>query len=225
MLKRLLKPSAFKLAVLIGVAFASLHFVMQAGGVGGGALDVLELLEQRALDLKFRRRGPIPTSGQVVVVGIDEASLQKFGLWPWNRELVARGIQHLHEAGAAAIGVDIAFTDPDRSSPHLTVNALIDALAARTEALPKGEELRTLADEAPTPLRLKLTALSERIGRGPTEELRTALLAAKLPDPDAEFARRLAESPRTVLGVFGVHGRDTAAIPAEVMARNARAID
>ena len=43
-----------------------------------------------------------PGSG-VVVVDIDEASLARFGQWPWSRSRVADLIGRLQDAGAAAI--------------------------------------------------------------------------------------------------------------------------
>ena len=57
-----------------------------------------------------------PGSG-VVVVDIDEASLARFGQWPWSRSRVADLIGTLRDAGAAAIGLDIVFAEPDRTSP------------------------------------------------------------------------------------------------------------
>lgn len=53
----------------------------------------------------------------VVVVDIDEASLARRGQWPWPRTDVAALIRRLQDAGAAAIGLDLLFAEPDRSSP------------------------------------------------------------------------------------------------------------
>ena len=53
----------------------------------------------------------------VVVVDIDEASLARLGQWPWPRSQVAALIRRLQDAGAAAIGLDLLFAEPDRSSP------------------------------------------------------------------------------------------------------------
>lgn len=61
----------------------------------------------------------------VVVVDIDEASLARYGQWPWSRSRVAEMIGNLQDAGASAIGLDIVFAEPDRTSPA----ALRDAWA------------------------------------------------------------------------------------------------
>lgn len=60
-----------------------------------------------------RERGSAPA----VVVEIDERSLDARGQWPWPRTLAAELIQAIAAAGPAAIGVDILFIEPDRSTP------------------------------------------------------------------------------------------------------------
>ena len=52
-----------------------------------------------------------------VVVAIDDASLAALGRWPWPREVHARMIDRLHEAGASAIGIALLFSEPDTSHP------------------------------------------------------------------------------------------------------------
>lgn len=63
-----------------------------------------------------------PGDFQVVVVDIDEASLDKVGQWPWPRHLVAQMVERLQDAGAAVIGLDIVFAEPDRYSPREVLN-------------------------------------------------------------------------------------------------------
>ncbi len=72
----------------------------------------IQLAEARASDLKFRMRGAIAPNPAVVVVAVDEKSAQKFGLWPWPRDRMAKAIEHLVDGGARAIGLDMIFTDP-----------------------------------------------------------------------------------------------------------------
>jgi adenylate cyclase len=56
---------------------------------------------------------PVP-----VIIDLDEASLREYGQWPWPRYLVADLLDALNEYGVAAIGLDIMFSEPDRSSPQ-----------------------------------------------------------------------------------------------------------
>ncbi len=75
-------------------------------------------LDNRLRDFMFVMRGEIPQSNNVVIVDIDEKSLKEYGQWPWNRKLVSQLLYDLSDAGAGIIGLDIVFSEEDRSSPH-----------------------------------------------------------------------------------------------------------
>ncbi len=70
---------------------------------------LLEALDKRVLDSMFQWRGPEPTSGQVVIVDLDEKSLREMGQWPWPRDVVADLVSNIGAGGAKAIGFDIVF--------------------------------------------------------------------------------------------------------------------
>ena len=52
----------------------------------------------------------------VRIVDIDEASLAKIGQWPWPRTAMRDLLRELTEKGAVAVGFDVLFIEPDRSS-------------------------------------------------------------------------------------------------------------
>ncbi len=51
----------------------------------------------------------------IVIVDLDERSLQAEGQFPWNRIKVGRLVEKLRDGGAAVVGFDITFPEPDRS--------------------------------------------------------------------------------------------------------------
>ena len=53
----------------------------------------------------------------VAIVDFDEDSLRRVGQWPWPRNLIAQVVDRLTQSGAAAIGFDMVFPEPDRMSP------------------------------------------------------------------------------------------------------------
>ena len=55
-------------------------------------------------------------SSQVTVIDIDETSLSAVGQWPWPRYLLAKLVNELSVNQPAAMGLDILFPEPDRSS-------------------------------------------------------------------------------------------------------------
>jgi adenylate cyclase len=78
---------------------------------------------------------------RMVFVDIDEASLARFGQWPWPRQYMAVLLQNIGFAEPLAIGVDILMSEPDRFHPDL-IERLGDfpqgSLAGR---LPDGDAL------------------------------------------------------------------------------------
>ncbi|WP_024850159.1 CHASE2 domain-containing protein [Hydrogenovibrio kuenenii] len=99
------------------------HFSVIALGLTillGGYLFIPQAflsLDNRLRDFLFLARGPIPTTGQVVIVDLDDASLKKYGQWPWSRDLFAKLLQKLANDGAGIVGLDIVFSEADRTSP------------------------------------------------------------------------------------------------------------
>jgi len=65
----------------------------------------------------------------VRIAAIDEKSLKQFGQWPWPRSRIAQVIDRLRELGAAVIGVDALFVEPDRTSPEEVLRQLPDTPA------------------------------------------------------------------------------------------------
>ncbi|NQV98608.1 MAG: CHASE2 domain-containing protein [Rhodospirillales bacterium] len=56
-----------------------------------------------------------PEASPVVVVNIDEESMDAHGKWPWDRRQWAKVVKNLYEAGAAAIVFDIVFAEEGRT--------------------------------------------------------------------------------------------------------------
>lgn len=48
----------------------------------------------------------------IVIVDIDEQSLETEGRWPWSRDKIARMVENLANAGAVVIGFDVLMTEP-----------------------------------------------------------------------------------------------------------------
>jgi len=104
----------------------------------------LENLRLRGFDLYQTLKPRVATLKPVVIVDIDEASLQALGQWPWPRTLLAELIDKIQAAGAAAIGFDVIMSEPDRMSPALMADSLpqIDAeTREKMKAFPSNDEV------------------------------------------------------------------------------------
>ncbi len=55
-----------------------------------------------------------PPSADILVVAIDEPSLQALGRWPWSRDVHTRLIDQLNAAGVQSIVLDVLLVEPSR---------------------------------------------------------------------------------------------------------------
>lgn len=89
------------LVALIGVA---------AVAVTAHVSEILEEAELVTIDARFGVRGAQPSPDELLVVGVDEATLGGIGEpWPFPVETYARTVRELTAAGASVIVVDIPF--------------------------------------------------------------------------------------------------------------------
>jgi len=105
---------------IAGLVLSALFCLVEPG--------LVQLADNRVLDSLTRHRvrqavnaqpGLADRSGrpdQVVIVDIDEESLAVAGQWPWPRYLTGGIVRRIAEALPTAVGVDILFSEPDRTS-------------------------------------------------------------------------------------------------------------
>ncbi|MBA5779200.1 adenylate/guanylate cyclase domain-containing protein [Stappia sp. F7233] len=104
------------LAMLFGLAC-----IIALAGVRVADPYFVRTMRETAFD-QFQRLSPRPFQETPVrIIDVDEASLRKFGQWPWPRSLMAELTLRLGEMGAAAIAFDMLFAEPDRLSPSRLV--------------------------------------------------------------------------------------------------------
>ena len=86
--------------------------------------NTLERLDIFFYDLRVRVQKP-KLDPRVVIVDIDEKSLNEIGRWPWSRNVFADIIDNLTDYyQVRAVGFDIQFSEPDLSSGYTTLEAL-----------------------------------------------------------------------------------------------------
>lgn len=97
----------------------------------------VQLMRMRSFDLL---QDLFPRAAQeqpVTIVDIDDESLAKVGQWPWSRTVIAEMVDRLRRLGAAVIGFDVLFPEPDRTSPGQLAARYPGLDAATREALSK----------------------------------------------------------------------------------------
>jgi len=163
-----------------------LGVVISAVFVALAGTPALQALERVVYDWSVRLAEADP-SDRVAVVAIDDDSIAELGRWPWSRDLHARLIDQLDEAGARTIGYTVLFLEPQVDPGLLHVEGLLDYyrdadIGALADAI-EGDDQRAQARD-------RLAQLEFR--------LRSAL--ADL-DTDAELATAIERAGNVVLGM------------------------
>ncbi len=81
-------------------------------------------VEYSLQDSNLQSSGDIDS--RVVILGIDEDSLKQLKQWPWPRNYIAEAIGKLSQAGAAAIGLDVIYSEEARNPEE--DKALVEAV-------------------------------------------------------------------------------------------------
>lgn len=118
--------------------------------------------------------GP-PPKPDIVVVDIDQATIQQVGAWPWPRERLAELVARIAATKPAALALDMLLADADPRSPvaelkrrGITIEA--DTLAALARAAPDGDAvLAGVLAEVPGVLGLVLDP--EQTGHAPAAQV------------------------------------------------------
>jgi len=157
----------------------------------------LRLLRLAAFDAYQSLAPRVRQSTPVVIVAIDEESLQRHGQWPWPRTWLARLVTRIAEGRPAAIGLDIMMPEPDRLSPE-HVPSLVDGLdpelTRKLAGMPRNDTALAAALRG-RPVVLGMAGLESVTG--PPAGLGQAPVRAFGGDP-APFVRRFAGALRSV---------------------------
>ncbi len=131
-------------ATLIGLflfAYAGISENRSAGFV------FLQDIEQRSLDFRFALRGPRHPDPRIVIVGIDEKTLQEIGSFPLPRSSYALLVRNLKQDGARVIGFDETFPLP-ASSEALSVLAKLKQDFGPQSTPQQKQEIEALRQQA-----------------------------------------------------------------------------
>ncbi|WP_447599162.1 CHASE2 domain-containing protein [Nitrospira sp. Nam80] len=127
-LSRQQKKILSALAVALGV-FVTVVLVQMTGW--------LQVAELKALDHVIRGYAdPAKAHPGIVLIAIDESSLEAFGRWPWPRDRHGYVVRYLKEAGAKAVVFDLMFFEPDENAAEFDESFVQDVKEAANVYVP-----------------------------------------------------------------------------------------
>ena len=94
---------------------------------------LLTLVGLKIYDAMLYALPPSEGKNGPVLVNLDEKSLTEFGQWPWPRYRMAQLLDKLHQLAPRAVGLDILFAEPDRTSLHILQQELRHNFALRLD--------------------------------------------------------------------------------------------
>ena len=146
-------------------------------------------------------------SPNLVILDIDDESLNKVGRWPWTRAKHAKIIDNLRAYGAKAVMFDVAFPEPESDAADGELAAAIKRFTNAKGAVILGYGLAENEADAlkPLPPSLLMSLTSGKVAKEPMLDARgvdkTNFAAPKLADSDALFGF-ISSTPPDFDGVF-----------------------
>jgi PAS domain S-box-containing protein len=134
-----IRPSsraAWVVAIIFLSAMMAMLFYWRAPGLNLYARDRL-----------IQARGPVSPPDDIVIVAIDEASITRFGRFPWPRGLTARALDIVSSVQPKAIAIDVLYSEPTEGPDDA---ALADAIKRSGNTVVAAQLIET-TDEAGVP--------------------------------------------------------------------------
>src|SRR6267143_3960049 len=114
--------------------------LLLSAGLGMFVTWRVPTLELHARNWLTRARGPLPVPDDIAIVAIDEASLARFGRYPWPRNLTAQMLDQLAVAHPKAIALDVLFSE---ATSNVDDSALASAIGKAGNVVAAAQLTRT----------------------------------------------------------------------------------
>jgi len=121
-------PVIIKVGVPLLIAIVTILAIRKAyyGVPDDSWLAGLRRIEWMLYDLRFKLRADRKPPGDVVILDIDQRTMQRFqNRWPFTRAVMGEVLERLTEAGVRTVGWDVLFTSPDNPEEVEAMEALV----------------------------------------------------------------------------------------------------
>ena len=108
--------------------------------------EILKLVRAKTFDIyqQIKPRSTENINSPIVIIDIDEKSLENIGQWPWQRTKIAELIDQARKNEAEAVALDFVMSEPDRTSlPELaqTIKGLDPKVKETIQRLPTNDSV------------------------------------------------------------------------------------
>lgn len=79
-------------------------------------LDLLDSIELKFYDAMMKFKADPEQSKEIIIVDIDNESIEQLGRWPWPRSIIANGISKINSGDPKVIGLNIILSEPEQNA-------------------------------------------------------------------------------------------------------------
>lgn len=101
-------------------------------------LGFLDTLDLKLYDVMMGMKGDTESQSPILIVDIDDDSIEKLGRWPWPRALIAKGLQKIDSGKPKAIGLNFILSEP-QSSEGLDAVVQLETVFMETVLMAAGD--------------------------------------------------------------------------------------
>lgn len=129
LLKFIFKLTPIRISAIITGFVLVLMFLSTFTQIPG--LQIFELIELKIYDFRLLVRGEQRAGENIVLVAIDDKTLDDLGRWPFSRSKMADAVENMKKDGAKVIAWDVLFSEEDKNSELIKVRELKTTLEKR----------------------------------------------------------------------------------------------
>jgi CHASE2 domain-containing sensor protein len=124
-IQRSVKLVGFGISILLSLLVLVSYILSQTEFHVLRSAGMLDLIEAKTLDLRFRIRGERHPGNEIVIIAMDEKTEDVLGRWQSaGRHWIAQLVDILYKGEAKVIGFDVTLAEPDQNAALEAVETL-----------------------------------------------------------------------------------------------------
>ncbi len=123
----LISPSSIGIILTLMITYGSLKYYTyraESDFTDNLFYQIFTWIDQKANDFRLLDRGEREGSEDVVILAIDDYSIEKIGRWPWSRDIIANLVNELKNHQAKIIAFDVIFSEEDNNKTLSTLQKI-----------------------------------------------------------------------------------------------------
>ncbi len=147
--------------------------------------SVFESVENLSYDLRWMASGVVPKDSDIVIIAIDDKSLQELGRWPWERKKHTQLLEKIAPLKPRSVVFDIMFSEssPDPAEDEALAEAM-EKFQASQVVLPEYAQFSPISDDGKLHVENRVVPI-DNLQKFPSGHINV------IPDPDGVVRKGL----------------------------------